>query len=416
MPPDRYSHPACPWDPPAPTAADVTVNTSSNGGTVHLIVGQRLGVQLTAPSDSAETWADVSAGGALYRTRLYVGGYETDAVFVAERVSTGEQVSAATDLLCRHQEAACASPTHTWSVTVVVDEPSSTPSPSGSADAGCYAYPPADPSPGVVVLTQADSGRTVQATQGDRVQVYLGGSCPAGGGWQPATAGGPLYRDGVDEYQPGASAAYFRAVGTGATTISAGSDAPCLHAAPSCEIAQQAWSVTVQIAPVRCTLTGPSEVRSGSEVPLAGTAAPGGSVQIWFRRRGEGQFVPRRTVTAGSDGTFTALYAGYDDYRWYATAGSCTSAPGLTRVTAWISGPSYARRGAGVPVAAHGPAGVSVALYLRPPGGSFRLARTGRLSLLGRWQTSYVAVTDERYYAATGPDRRTTDQGLTQLR
>ena len=413
-PPDRYSHPACSDDPPAPTAADVTVNASADGTTVHLTVGQRLGVQLTAPYDSAETWSDIAAGGALYRTRLYVGGYETDAVFVAQRTSTGEPVTATTDLLCRHQDAPCPSGVHTWSVTVVVDEPSPTASPSSNPQP-CYAYPPPSASSGTVVLQPGDDGRTVQVAQGDRVSVYLGGDCPAGGGYQPATSSGPLYRDGVDEYQPGATAAFFRAVGTGRTTVTAATDAPCLHGSPRCAIAQRLWTVTVDIVPASCTLTGPAAVPSGSSVPLTGRVAPGASVQIWFRQRGGTQFVVRRTATAGPDGTFTASYAGYDDYRWYATAGSCTTAAGLTRVTSWATGPRYASRSSVVPVVVHGPAGATVALYLRAPGGAFHLGRTGQLDAQGVWRTSYVATADQRYYAVTGPDGRRTAGVLTQV-
>jgi hypothetical protein len=231
VPPDRYSHPACAGDPPAPTAADVIVTNSANGSTVHMTVGQRLGVQLTSPYDAAETWADVSAGGALYRTRLFVGGYQTDAVFRALSASTGETVTATTDALCRHQDTPCPVATTSWSVTVVVDEPSPTPSPSSSAEP-CYAYPAPSPEPRVVVVQEADNGTTVTVQQGDLIRVHLGGTCPAGGGYQPATSGRPLYREGVDEYQPGATYAGFRVVGTGTTTITATTDVPCLHTSP----------------------------------------------------------------------------------------------------------------------------------------------------------------------------------------
>lgn len=414
-PPDRYSHPACAGDPPAPTAADVVVTANDNGKTVHVTVGQRLGVQLTAPYDSAVTWSDISAGGALYRTRLYVGGYATDAVFRALSASPGETVTATTDALCRHQDTPCPTAMSTWSVTVVVDEPSPGPSPSSSSEP-CYAYPPSSPQPGAVVVQESDRGRTISVRQGDSIRVYLGGSCPAGGGYQPAVATGPLYREGVDAYQPGAMFAAFRAVGTGSTTITATTDAPCLHTSPGCAIPQQLWSVTVEIAPAGCTLTGPADRPSGSEVALRGTGAPGATAQVWFRQRGTTDFVVRRTVTVRPDGTYLVLYAGNDDYRYYATVGDCTTPAGLTHVTSWATGPRYAARGSVVPVTVHGPAGAVVALYLRRAGGEFHLARTGHLDGAGVWRTSYVALVDQRYYAVTGPDGRRTAGVLTQVR
>lgn len=393
----------------------MVVTTSANGTIVHLTVGQRLGVQLTTPSDSAEGWSDVSASGALYRIRLYTGGFQTDAVFAALATSAGEQVTATTDLLCRHQDTPCASPTHSWSVTVVVDPAPSSPSPT-SSPASCYAYPPSASEPHVTVLQAADSGRTVSVGQGDAIRVYLGGSCPAGGGYQAATAGGPLYREGASDYQPGATFAAFRAVGTGRATVTATTDAPCLHTSPRCAIAQQLWTVTVEVARAGCTLTGPADVRAGSPVPLSGRVAPGAGVQIWFRQRGATDFVVRRTLTAASDGTFTALYAAYDDYRWYATAGACTTPPGVTRVTPTVSGPATSRRGSTVMLVVRGPAGAAAQVWMRPPGGAFSLRRSGTLDRAGTYRTSYVATSDQRYYAVTGPDRRVTSAVLTQVR
>src|SRR5689334_24411679 len=51
-----------------------------------------------------------------------------------------------------------------------------------------YAYPPSSPQPGAVVVREADSGSTIHVRQGDAIRVYLGGNCPAGGGYQPATS------------------------------------------------------------------------------------------------------------------------------------------------------------------------------------------------------------------------------------
>ena len=95
-----------------------------------------------------------------------------------------------------------------------------------------------------------------------------------------------------------------------------------------------------------------------------------------------------------------------DDYRWYATSGSCTTAPGLTQVTSRITGPVFASRGSVVAVTVHGPANASVAVYMHQPGGEFRLARSGRLDQSGTFRTSYVARRTSATHPPTGPDPR----------
>lgn len=416
-PPDRYYHPACSTDPPEPTRADVYLGTLDNGTTVRMRVGQRLGVKLTTPYDSETTWTDVSATGVLYRTRLYAGDSVTDAVFVALQESAGETVTAVTDSLCRHKDTPCDLAPSTWSVTVVVDEPTASPSASPTASEGCYAYGVPAAQPGRSVLTANDAGATVQLRQGDILEVNFGGSCPTGGGYRPAQGEGPLFRQSVSEYQPGATTATFRAVGSGRSTLTATTDAPCLHTSPSCAMAQRLWSVTVDVLPMQCVMSGPASVRSGASVALTGRAAPRATVQVLLRQRGATTFTVRRTVLASDEGWFTTGYTANDDYRWYAVADGCTTTPGLTRVTPWIMVPRYAARGSVVPIEVHGPAGAAVAVYMRAPGGAFRLARTGRLDASGTFRTSYIARTDQRYYAVTGPDRRASTSGvLTQLR
>jgi hypothetical protein len=150
---------------------------------------------------------------------------------------------------------------------------------------------------------------------------------------------------------------------------------------------------------------------------LTGRVAPDADVQIWFRQRGASQFVVRRHLKAGTDGAIATNFLANDDYRWYATTGTCTSRPGLMQVSSWTTGPRYATRGSVVTIEVHGPAGAAVALYMREPGGTFHLARTGSLNQLATFRTSYVARVDERYYAVTGPDGRASTAGvLTQVR
>jgi hypothetical protein len=301
-------------------------------------------------------------------------------------------------------------------VTVVVDPQSATPSPSASS-APCYTYPSSSPQPDVTVLEEKDNGRTVTVNQGAVIHVRFGGSCPAGGGYRPPTSAGPLHREAAESYQPGEAYSTFRAIGTSATTITATTDAPCLHAQPRCAIAQAGWTVNIQIVPAGCAMSGPPSAPALTTVLLGGRVPPMGSVQVWFRQRGATEFVLRRQLTASNDGTFSTTFLANDDYRWYASSGNCTTAPGLTQVTSWTTGPRYAARGSVVPITVHGPAAASVAVYLREPGGTYRLARTGRLDRTGTFRTSYVARTDERYYAVTGPNGRVSAEAvLTQVR
>jgi hypothetical protein len=65
------------------------------------------------------------------------------------------------------------------------------------------------------------------------------------------TAPSPLPRPAVprrfDDVPGGSSLSVFTAVGTGGTTVSAMSDAPCLHMQPSCELGQQGVEIYVVV-------------------------------------------------------------------------------------------------------------------------------------------------------------------------
>jgi hypothetical protein len=67
--------------------------------------------------------------------------------------------------------------------------------------------------------------------------------------WTPPQAPypGPLYRDGSMKCPGGNALSVFTAVGTGGTTVSAITDAPCLHTQPSCQLGQQGIEIYVVV-------------------------------------------------------------------------------------------------------------------------------------------------------------------------
>jgi hypothetical protein len=265
-----------------------------------------------------------------------------------------------------------------------------------------------------VALTEADNGRTIQVNRGDAVGVFFPGC--HGFDYRPAVSTAPLHRYRAHGSNPGGAAAVFSTPTTGTATITSTTDGSCFHASPACAAPQQQWQVTVQVVEP-CSLDGLASVRAGSETQLVGRFRPAATVQIWFRPYGGTTFTVRRTLTADGDGWVYTSFRSVVDQRWYATSDQgCTSTPGLTQVTPYITGPASVRRGATVPVVVHGPAGATVSAWFQRAGGSYALRRTGRLDANGRYSTSYVGDADYRYYAVTGPDRRTTTAVLTTAR
>jgi hypothetical protein len=97
-----------------------------------------------------------------------------------------------------------------------------------------------------VTLTVADSGRTVRLAVGRTLAVVL--LRQGGFAWHPALAdGAALTRVNAGGGYPGQqpARAEFRAVSQGRAVLRAVDDTACLHARPSCEVAQRLWQVTV---------------------------------------------------------------------------------------------------------------------------------------------------------------------------
>jgi hypothetical protein len=161
--------------------------------------------------------------------------------------------------------------------------------------------------------------------------------------------------------------------------------------------------------------TSSTAVPAGTTVRLSGHVRANAPVRVWFRPYGAESYTARRELVADGQGAFATSFSPVTDHRWYATSEECTTSPGLTQVLPVLSGPRQAPRGSSVSVVVRGPALQPVQLWMRSPGGSYVLRRAGRLDAAGHYRTSYVAHTDQRYYAVTGPGRRQTPWVLTQV-
>ena len=111
-----------------------------------------------------------------------------------------------------------------------------------------------------VTVTSSDNGATVFLIARQHLVVEVGSSgAPAFTGspqgtdlfWTPPQAPepSPLHRDVFMTCPGGSALSMFNAVGTGGTTVRAITDAPCLHAQPSCELGQAYIEIYVVIRP-----------------------------------------------------------------------------------------------------------------------------------------------------------------------
>jgi hypothetical protein len=109
-----------------------------------------------------------------------------------------------------------------------------------------------------VTVTSADNGATVFMATGQHLAVKVGFPGPPSWSGTPqgadmywdaprTTSSGQLYRNGSTRCPGGSALAVFTAVGTGGTTVDATSDAPCLHARPTCQIPQALVAIYVVV-------------------------------------------------------------------------------------------------------------------------------------------------------------------------
>ena len=164
--------------------------------------------------------------------------------------------------------AACARPSTTTG-PATTPRPTQTASPVALPGCGTFAIPSVTAPPDelitppaaaatTVTVTSADMGATVFLTPQQHLVVEVG--FPGSPLWSGTPQGadmywdvpqgsypGTLYREGSVTCPGGSALAVFTAVGTGGTTVSATTDAPCFHTQPVCEIPQQGFEIYVVV-------------------------------------------------------------------------------------------------------------------------------------------------------------------------
>jgi hypothetical protein len=162
-----------------------------------------------------------------------------------------------------------------------------------------------------------------------------------------------------------------------------------------------------------------------STVGISGTAPVGSTVEIWFHKRTpEGytqQYTKRRTLTVGSDGTFSTSYVANDDYRYFAQVGTAKSAVNLTKIPVHINQP---RTQTSTPTGGYHFTGVAipytvVKLHLHAkgtPADDYSITRAADVLANGTWSFAIPSKTDYRMFAISEPNNTVTPTYLMQER
>ena len=270
----------------------------------------------------------------------------------------------------------------------------------------------------LVRLTTAPTSAPVHSPTGLGIRGPV--TVPAGGS-ALVTATGPagapvgvwFRREGAAEFVLRSSGT-FGPSGTWTTTYTA--DVPHEYFALSGTTTSN--DATTRVGAVRNGLdvSAPPSVWTGQtvDVVVQGTAA-GQPVQVWFSRRGEGQFTRRRDGVTAADGTFRTSYLANDEYTVFATSGGRSSARVLTRVSALpplmsapapkvaVTAPPAVDAGAGVAVVVTGTPGAEVDVWFRRRGVEvWSRLREGVFDAAGKWSTTYVGLDDHEYFATSG--------------
>lgn len=280
-------------DPEVP----VRVTEADDGRTVRLLTGERLDVRLTGG------WTGPDDGPSLYRRLVEAGSGGVRAVY--------EAMSPAYDADGRAQPQVLSARLgdRTWTLTVQVDEPGVTPSPTP-----CTASPwvrTATPSPHVTSWTGLQDG-SVAVPRGRLINLVLGntGMCQDPGPleWREVRVEGDALSWRSSATSVGQSSAWLTPVAPGTAVLTARRDAACRHTlrpdgSPACDLDPgpvRTLRVTVY-EPSRCPAGEPLAVEStrstaGRPVGVTVTTQPGVPVQLLA------DGAPVRTGTAGPDG------------------------------------------------------------------------------------------------------------------
>lgn len=408
-------------------AADpvLQLTAADNGRVIDVAPGTEVQVDLT-PQRAADVW---HVGGSGRGLDVHAVSEGSDHSTLRARVNAGSTLSAQTDAACTHAASPCGYAPQTWSVQLTVP---AGPVPDNPASEPCTSQP-AQPAPGVRVVTTADDGRGVTVHQGDVVLVDL----PCSSSADPFTipvADGPLFRAAVTASSDlHAVQARFTTESTGRTTVSWGTDVRCTPSQgqiycfgrPS-RLYRVQVTVVAPDAPIDPTadqcvqsFSAPNlATLPGSTVPLTGQADPGATVRVYFRRHGQSSFSLRRTLLADSTGRFATSYVADAPYTFYAAAGTaCQTYPQQTVLRPRVSGPAAVTRGSTVTVRVLGQPGSTIQLAFRRRGAStFVVRRTAHLDGTGSYTTTYRADADYRYQAHDTTLSLDGNTGLTQIR
>ncbi|MCU1692118.1 MAG: hypothetical protein JWM64_1209 [Frankiales bacterium] len=163
-----------------------------------------------------------------------------------------------------------------------------------------------------------------------------------------------------------------------------------------------------------------SKVVYGTEVDLTGTTSAATAVDICTRKRGATAFTKVGSVTSDAAGAFTFPLTVVDDVRYYAVAGTTTSAAGLVQVAPSIDGAAsrVVKKGSTVTLSGTGVPGTVVTLSFHRAGtaaSDYSTVRSVTVSSTGTWSRPFKADVDHRFYA-TGVTKVRSGTVLVQAR
>lgn len=156
---------------------------------------------------------------------------------------------------------------------------------------------------------------------------------------------------------------------------------------------------------------------------ITGTAAPGSTVAIYFRKRGQSGYNQRRSITVGVTGRFTTNYLADDDYRYYAAAAvaGAASASQLRQIRPTVDGAlnRIVKRNATCTITGTSIPNTTVTIHFHRAGtalNDYSIARRVTVGGAGSWARPYLATSDYRFYVTSDANSTRTASYLIQAR